>query len=59
MKTVTIHATWRSEHTVEVPDDFDPNSSLSDWPEDVADAITSDVAELVDWGDAPSVIAQH
>lgn len=49
MKTITITATWKSYHEVEVPDDFVVPSNLSDFPEDVLEEITSDVATLVDW----------
>lgn len=48
-KEITVTATWSSQHTVEVPDDFEVPESLSDFPPDVLEQITSDVAELVDW----------
>lgn len=49
MKEVTIHCTWKSDHTVEVPDDFEVPGSLSDFPEDVLEQLTPLTAELVDW----------
>lgn len=49
MKTINVEATWRSTHTVEVPDDFTDSGDLHDWPMDALEQITSEVAELVDW----------
>jgi hypothetical protein len=49
MKEITIHCTWRSDHTVEVPDDFEVTGNLSDFPEDVLEQLTLLTAELVDW----------
>lgn len=49
MKTITVTATWRSTHDVEVPDDFTDTGSLSDFPAEALDEIDSHTAELVDW----------
>ncbi|MGO4583605.1 hypothetical protein AB4Z38_06920 [Arthrobacter sp. 2RAF6] len=49
MKEITITCTWRSTHVVEVEDDFDVPDNLSDFPEEVLEELTTDVAELVDW----------
>lgn len=45
-KTITISATWKSTHTVEVPVGYEPTGGIDDeW----ADQVTSEVASLVDW----------
>lgn len=49
MKETTIHCTWKSDHTVEVPDDFQITGSLHDFPEDVLEQLTPLTAELTDW----------
>lgn len=49
MKEITIHCTWKSDHLVEVPDDFVVTSNLHDWPEEVLEQLTPLAAELVDW----------
>lgn len=49
MKEITITCTWRSTHAVEVEDDFEVPSNLSDFPDDVLEELTSDTASLVDW----------
>lgn len=46
-KKVTIKATWENYTTIEVPDGF--NLDFADWPDDMADLVTSQTAELVDW----------
>jgi hypothetical protein len=51
-KTITVTATWRSTHTIEVDDNFETNRTfryLNDFPDEVLEEITSEVAELVDW----------
>jgi hypothetical protein len=49
MKEITVEATWRSSHTVEVPDDFQDTGHLEDFPNEALEQMTSEVAELVDW----------
>lgn len=48
-ETITITATWKTTHHVEVPKGWRPASRLEDFPPGVLDEITSEVAELVDW----------
>lgn len=48
-ETITIHSTWHASTTVEVPKGWRPGSTLTDWPEDVLEAVTPQGAELVDW----------
>lgn len=50
MKTITVHATWRSTHQIEVPDDFEDTGHLDDFDEEALEEITSQGAELTDWG---------
>lgn len=46
MKELRIECTWRTTHTVEVPDDYEPTGGLDDeW----ADQVNSGPAELIDW----------
>ena len=52
MKCV-VECTWRTVHTVELPEDFDPRY-LDNFPEDVLEELTTDGAELVDWEVRPS-----
>ena len=49
VKEITIHCTWRSSHTVEVPDDFEVPGNLSSFPPDVLEQMTPLTAELADW----------
>lgn len=49
MRKVTVTATWRSTHEVEVPDDFRDTGVLGDFPPEALDEIDSHTAELVDW----------
>lgn len=46
MKTVHVTCTWRSNHAVEVPDNYQIGSTLD---EEWADQVDSSTAELVDW----------
>lgn len=47
---ITITATWRSTSRVEVPKGWRPDGvPLTEWPDDVADAVDTSNAELVDW----------
>lgn len=48
-KEITITCTWKSYHSVEVPDDFVVPRNLNDFPDDVLEELTGDVADLVDW----------
>lgn len=48
-KVVTITATWRSRHPLEVPDDWEVPNTLDGFTEDQLEEITSHTAELVDW----------
>lgn len=56
---VTIEATWRSRVVIDQEDveadlstiDWD---NLSAWPPEVADMVTTQGAELVDWDATPS-----
>jgi hypothetical protein len=50
VKTITVHATWRSTHQIEVPDDFEDTGHLDDFDEEALEEITSQGAELTDWG---------
>lgn len=47
MKELRITCTWRSTHTVEVPDDYQPGGTLD---EEWADQVDATTAELTDWG---------
>jgi hypothetical protein len=49
MREVTVECTWRSTHTVDVPDDFKDTGSLSDFPADALEEMNAQTAELVDW----------
>lgn len=46
MKEIRITCVWRSDHTIEVPDDYEFTGTLDDeW----ADQVDTSGAELVDW----------
>lgn len=47
MKKITVYATWKSTHRLEVPDDFDGDLFTLD--EDILDEIDTSTAELYDW----------
>lgn len=49
MKSLTINCRWESNHTVEVPDDFELPESLHDWPQDILDQVDTLGAMLTDW----------
>lgn len=46
---IHVTCTWRSTHTVEVPDDFTDTGTLSDFPPEALEEMDSHAAELVDW----------
>lgn len=46
---IHVTCTWRSTHTVEVPDDFTDTGTLSDFPPEALEEMDSHTAELVDW----------
>lgn len=50
MKTIEVTCTWRTTHQIEVPDDFEIPSTLDGFPEEALEEMTSQNAELVDWG---------
>lgn len=44
-----VVCTWQSRHTFDLPDDFPEDPNLDDFPQDALDAMTSHIADLVDW----------
>lgn len=54
-RTITVETTWRARHTIEVADDYEaPDAGRLDFGEDadgfdIANQLTTDGAELVDW----------
>lgn len=46
MKTLQIRCVWETSHEVEVPDDYEPGSTLD---EEWADQVDTSTASLVDW----------
>ena len=46
---ITITCTWESSNLVTVPKGWRPGSRLNDFPPGVAEQLTSDTAELIDW----------
>lgn len=46
MKEIRVRTFWEASHTVEVPDDYEPEGGLD---EEWADQVDSGTAELVDW----------
>lgn len=49
MRTVRVRCTWRSDHVVEVPDDFEDTGNLEDFPAEALEEMTPVAAELTDW----------
>jgi hypothetical protein len=49
MKEIEVECTWRSTHTVEVPDDFTDTGYLEDFPPEAVEQMDAKAAELVDW----------
>jgi hypothetical protein len=49
MKTVTIHATWHTQHTLEVEDDWRVPDTLDGFTEEQLEEMTTLGASLVDW----------
>jgi len=50
MKVVKVYVTWKSSHDIEVPDDWEMPRTLDGFPDDALEEMTSQNAELVDWG---------
>ena len=49
MKEIMVYLIWRSEVTLEVPDDFEWTGSLDDFTENQLEEMDPRNAELVDW----------
>jgi hypothetical protein len=46
---ITVTCTWRSHHVITVPRGFQIPSTLSGFPPEALEEMTSHTAELVDW----------
>ena len=49
MRTIRVTCTWKSDHDIEVPDDFDDTGHLGDFPQEALEEITPVTAALTDW----------
>ena len=49
MRTYRVVCTWRSQHEIEVPDDWTVPGNLSGFPDEALEEMKPDTAELVDW----------